>query len=90
VGVGVTFPVSVEIRGLEGLADPEGLAIERALPSLGFGAVHNVRVGRVIRFDIDAADARAARERAEELCARLLANPVTERAEVHVGAGPES
>ncbi len=80
------FPVSVEIRGLDGLADPEGLAIERALPALGFGSVHNVRVGRVIRFEIDATDEQSARERAEELCARLLANPVTERAEVHIGA----
>ena len=80
------FPVSVEIRGLEGLADPEGLAIERALPALGFDAVHNVRVGRVIRFEIEANDESSARDRAEELCARLLANPVTERAEVHFGA----
>jgi phosphoribosylformylglycinamidine synthase subunit PurS len=82
----VIFPVSVEIRGLEGLADPEGLAIERALPALGFDAVRKVRVGRVIRFEIEADDESSARDRAEELCARLLANPVTERAEVHVEA----
>lgn len=80
------YPVSVEIRGLEGLADPEGLAIERALPALGFDSVHAVRVGRVIRFEIEAEDERSARARAEELCARLLANPVTERAEVRIGA----
>ena len=82
------FPVSVEIRGLDGLADPEGLAIERALPALGFETVHQVHVGRVIRFEIDADDEKAARQRVEEICARLLANPVTERAEISV-ANPE-
>jgi phosphoribosylformylglycinamidine synthase subunit PurS len=83
----VIYPVAVEIRGLEGLADPEGLAIERALPALGFESVHSVRVGRVIRFEIEANDERSARDRAEALCARLLANPVTEHAEVRIGAG---
>jgi phosphoribosylformylglycinamidine synthase subunit PurS len=78
------YPVSVEICGLEDLADPEGLAIERALPALGFASVHDVRVGRVIRFEIDAENEQVARQRAEDLCTRLLANPVTERAEVHV------
>ena len=81
----MNFPISVEICGLEGLADPEGLAIERALPALGFDAVHKVHVGRVIRFEIDADDEESARARAAELCAQLLANPVTERAEIHVG-----
>jgi phosphoribosylformylglycinamidine synthase subunit PurS len=80
------YPVSVEIRGLEDLADPEGLAIERALPALGFTAVQGVRVGRVIHFEIEAEDEQSARRGAEELCARLLVNPVTERAEVRVGA----
>lgn len=80
------FPVSVEIRGLEGLADPEGLAIERALPALGFETVHRVHVGRVIRFEIDADDENEARHRAEDLCARLLANPVTECAEISVAS----
>lgn len=80
------YPVSVEIRRLEGLADPEGLAIERALPALGFQSVHAVHVGRVIRFEVEAEDEASARARAEELCTRLLANPVTERAEVRIGA----
>lgn len=80
------YPVSVEIRGLEGLADPEGLAIERALPALGFETVEKVHMGRVIRFEIEAADESTARERVEQLCKGLLANPVTERAEIHIGS----
>ena len=50
----VSYDIVVEIRGLAGLADPEGLAIERALPSLGFDGVRGVHVGKVFRFDVDA------------------------------------
>ena len=52
----MSFDVVVEIRGLDGLADPEGLAIERALPSLGFEGVRAVHVGKVFRFVVDAAE----------------------------------
>jgi phosphoribosylformylglycinamidine synthase len=82
------FSVHVEIRGLEGIADPEGRTIERALPALGFDGVSEVRVGKVIRFSLEAPDLDAARSRAEEMCARLLANPVIERAEVTVSPAP--
>lgn len=78
------FEVHVEVRGLEGIADPEGQTIERALPALGFVGVDGVQVGKVVRFSLEAPDERAAREVAEQMCARLLANPVIERAEVTV------
>ena len=81
------FNVHVEIRGLEGIADPEGRTIERALPALGFGGVTGVRVGKVIRFTLDAIDDAAARSEADEMCKRLLANPVIEQAEVTITSG---
>ena len=80
----VRFDVHVEVRGLEGIADPEGQTIERALPALGFRGVDSVHVGKVVRFVLDAPDGESARATAEEMCARLLANPVIERAEVTV------
>jgi phosphoribosylformylglycinamidine synthase PurS subunit len=83
----VRFNVHVEIRGLEGIADPEGRTIERALPALGFGGVTGVRVGKVIRFTLDAIDDAAARSEADEMCKRLLANPVIEQAEVTITSG---
>jgi phosphoribosylformylglycinamidine synthase len=86
----VIFSVHVEVSGLEGIADPEGRTIERALPALGFGGVTKVRVGKVIRFSLDAADAPAARSEAEEMCKRLLANPVIEQAAVTITAGDGS
>ncbi len=81
------FAVHVEVSGLDGIADPEGQTIERALPTLGFEGVVNVRVGKVIRFELDSPDEATARSCSEELCRRLLANPVIEQAEVTVVPG---
>jgi phosphoribosylformylglycinamidine synthase PurS subunit len=80
----MNFAVHVEIRGLEAIADPEGLTIERALPVLGFAGVHSVRVGKVVRFALEADDAETARHEVDEMCRRLLANPVIELAEIDI------
>jgi phosphoribosylformylglycinamidine synthase len=77
----VRFEAHVEVRALEGIADPAGLTIERALPALGFEGVHGVRVGKAITFAVDAADEEAARSTVAALCDRLLANPVIEQAD---------
>jgi phosphoribosylformylglycinamidine synthase PurS subunit len=76
------FSVIAEVSGLEGIADPEGQTIERALPLLGFAGIGHVRVGKVFRFTLEAPDVDSARHEAEELCDRLLANPVIERSAV--------
>jgi phosphoribosylformylglycinamidine synthase PurS subunit len=81
------FSVHVEVRLRPGIADPQGSTIERALPTLGFDGVKGVRVGKSIRFDIDAADESAARAEADDLCRRFLTNPVIEDAVIHVEAG---
>ena len=78
------FRVAVEVSGLEGIADPEGQTIERALPLLGFEGIGHVRAGRIFRFEVVASDESEARARSEELCDRLLANPVIQRGEVTV------
>lgn len=78
------YDVLVEVRLRPGIADPEGSTIERALPSLGFTGVHGVRMGKAIRFDVEAEHEAEARTTAEELCRRLLANPVLEDARIHV------
>jgi phosphoribosylformylglycinamidine synthase len=79
------FGVLVEVRLKAGIADPQGATIERALPALGFSGVDGVRVGKAIRFSVDAADEDAARATAFDLCRRFLANPVIEDAEVSIG-----
>ena len=76
------FNALVEVRPRAGIANPEGATIERALAGLGYGGVADVRVGKAIRFMVDAADETAARDQVAELCRRLLTNPVIEDADV--------
>ncbi len=64
------------IRPKEGILDPQGQAVERALPALGFEGVANVHVGRLVELDVDSVDA------VPEMCERLLANPLIEDYEV--------
>jgi len=66
----------VLIRPKEGILDPQGKAVERALPALGFEGVEHVRVGRMV--ELEASDPA----RLPELCEKLLANPLIEDYEV--------
>jgi phosphoribosylformylglycinamidine synthase subunit PurS len=70
--------IEVRVKPRPGLLDPEGQAIHHALESLGYPGVAEVRVGKVMDLEVDAPSAQAARERVEEMCRKLLANPVTE------------
>ena len=67
-----------------GIADPQGQTIERALPALGYDGVSDVRVGKMIELEVDAPDESEAKRRVEEMCERLLANPVIEAYEVTI------
>ena len=70
------------IRPKEGILDPQGQAVERALPALGFDGVSNVRVGRLVELDVEELG------HVPEMCERLLANPLIEDYEiVESGAG---
>ena len=61
-------------------------ALKRALGSLGFSGASGVRVGRYLTLSIDAASEQAAREQLDEMCGKLLANPITEDYELKVSA----
>jgi phosphoribosylformylglycinamidine synthase PurS subunit len=78
------FEARVEITHLPGIADPQGATVERSLPALGYDNVSNVRIGKSIRLVIDAADEPSARAQVDEMCHRLLANPVIEAYEVEL------
>ena len=80
------FAVFVEVSLREGIADPEDTTIERSLPTLGFDRVSGVRVGKAIRFEVEAPDEAAARAQVEDLCQRFLTNPVIEDARIEVRA----
>ena len=68
--------VRVLVRPKEGILDPQGVAVERALPSLGFDGVSNVHIGRLIELDVDDAS------QVDAMCQKLLANPLIEDYEI--------
>jgi len=71
----------VLIRPKSGVVDPQGKAVERALPSLGFEGVEEVRVGRMVELRTDDPEALP------DLCEKLLANPLIEDYEIELQDG---
>ena len=74
----------VLIRPKAGILDPQGQTVERALPALGFEGVEDVRVGRMVELEVRDLS------RMEEMCEKLLANPLVEDYEVVVLDGEPS
>lgn len=68
----------VEIRLKQGVLDPQGQAVERALAGLGFGGARDVRMGKLIELTLDAGDHAAAEAQVQAMCEQLLANTVIE------------
>ena len=60
--------------------DPQGKAVERALQRLGYPEVKGVRVGKFIEMELDSKDREKSSQRIEEMCQKLLSNPVIENA----------
>ena len=73
--------VRVYITPKKGILDPQGVAVERSLPALGFEGVTDVRVGKFIELQVavpDGTPAGEARAEVDEMCRKLLANPIIE------------
>ena len=68
----MTVHARVLVRPKAGILDPQGVAVERALPALGFEGVSGVHVGRLIELDIEDPS------QLEAMCEKLLANPLIE------------
>ncbi|HEX8067779.1 MAG TPA: phosphoribosylformylglycinamidine synthase subunit PurS [Thermoleophilaceae bacterium] len=68
----------VLIRPKEGILDPQGQTVERALPALGFEGASHVRIGRLVELDVDDPSQVPA------MCEKLLANPLIEDYEIQV------
>ncbi len=72
--------VRVYVTPKKGILDPQGAAVERSLPNLGFTGVSGVQIGKIIDLTItgDGLTAAAAHEQVDDMCRRLLANPIIE------------
>jgi phosphoribosylformylglycinamidine synthase PurS subunit len=66
----------VLIRPKAGILDPQGVAVEQALPALGFSGVSDVRIGRLVELEVEDP------AQLEAMCERLLANPLIEDYEI--------
>ena len=70
------FRVAVHIIPRKGILDPQGKAVERALPALGFEGISHVRIGRLVEVEVEnGADL-------DGLCRKLLANTLIEDYEI--------
>lgn len=69
----------VLIRPKQGILDPQGQAVEEALPALGFSGVSEVHVGRLVELEVEDPS------QLEAMCEKLLANPLIEDFEVILG-----
>lgn len=76
------FAIDVLVTLKPGLADPQGKAVESALPALGWTNVSGVRVGKHVRLELEAGSESEARSQIEEMSSRLLSNPVIEDSRV--------
>ena len=72
------------IRPKAGILDPQGLAVERALPALGFAGISGVHIGRLVELEV------ADPSQLEPMCRRLLANPVVEDYEIELFDGADA
>ncbi len=77
--------IRINILPLKDLLDPQGKAVTGSLHNLGLGTISDVRVGKHITLQVEAATPEEAKAAAEEACRKLLANPVMESFEVVVG-----
>ena len=81
----MSYLAQVDVMLKPGISDPQGQTIERALPVLGYDGVTGVRVGKRIQLQVDASTPDEAKSKVEQMCERLLANPVIESYEVSIG-----
>ena len=80
----MTFSVQVKVMPLKDLLDPQGKAVMGGLSNLGLNAIQDVRVGKHITLQVEAASAEEAKSLADLAAKKLLANPVMEQYEISV------
>ncbi len=72
------FIAEIDIMPLKALLDPQGKAVTQGLQNMGMKEIANVRIGKHITLEIEAADEKAAHAKVEEACKKLLANLIME------------
>ena len=80
----MNYFLEIKIGLKDGIIDPEGASTKKALEMLGFSGVSEVRSMKIFLLSLDAEDEASAKKKADEMCRKLLANPVINSYEVSV------
>jgi phosphoribosylformylglycinamidine synthase PurS subunit len=80
----MTYHIQIKVMPLKELLDPQGKAVLGGLQNLGLSSFRDVRIGKHITLQLDAASEAEARTKVEEACKKLLANPVMEFYEIEL------
>ncbi len=72
------FIAEINVMPLKALLDPQGKAVTQSMKNIGFTEVSNVRIGKHITLEIEAASKEIAMERVNEACNKILSNPIME------------
>ena len=72
------FKASIQVMPIKGLLDPQGKAVNASLHNMGLDGINNVRIGKEITLEVEAADEATAKLQVEEACNKLLHNAVME------------
>ncbi|MCF8294469.1 MAG: phosphoribosylformylglycinamidine synthase subunit PurS [Bacteroidales bacterium] len=72
------FLVEIDVMPLKALLDPQGKAVTNTLHNMGHSTAENVRIGKHITMDLEAEDMMIAEEKTEEICKKVLSNPIME------------
>jgi phosphoribosylformylglycinamidine synthase subunit PurS len=73
-----TFQAEIDVMPKKEILDPQGKAVSGSMKNLGLTEIHNVRIGKHISLEIEAADEQTAHAKVEEACKNLLANLIME------------
>ena len=77
----ISYIARIKVTLKELVNDPQGLAVEDGLKTLGFEEINNVRIGKYIEINLNAPNEEMAREQLNEMCKKLLSNIVIENYE---------
>ena len=72
------FKAEIDVMPLKELLDPQGKAVGAGMKNLGLNDIHDVRIGKHITLELEAATKEAATEKVEQACKKLLANQIME------------
>lgn len=78
------FTAHIDIMPHKNLLDPQGKAVTMSMKNLNLAEIENVRIGKHVTLEIEAADESTAKQKVNEACAKLLANPIMESFEFHL------